>query len=963
MLDLKDPNDHFKMFDDLKKSVAILDPVAFAEAYLTIDGKPFRMTGNGWKWMTDLYREVAAQATSKTAKPMVILKGRQIGATVLAAVLSLYFTASGLYGTGPDKPPMRVLHAFPTLGVMGKYAKDKLNPMMQGSQGGFISKRSLKKDKTVGKDANDDTITEKTFIGFNKLRIDSVGKDADRLRGLSQDVILYDECFPHDQFVEVEGGKKRIGILYKMWAAGKELPRVKSYNEAEDRFEYKKITHAWERGPRPLIQITCGNKEIRCTENHRFLTENGWKPAKDLRPGDFLKTSAGTDLRIRALNDDQMQVALGSFLGDGHLGAHKTGRYRLSMTHGIQQADYCKWKISLFDGSTTFIEKNGYAGTPAVRGRTKCFGMSELPPNKTTCPQWVLDRLDVRGLAVWFMDDGAVNAQKNGAHISTCSFDEDSQQRIVKKLKESFGIESRYAAYDGYWSIYMKKEAYRKLSSLIAPYAHKNLQRKVFELANSDQQHYQWNKEFRSYSLTVVDKVQMTERVEKVYDIEVEDNHNFVLAPTGSATGSGGPIVHNCQDMAKLAIENSLRILTSAQYGPPTQGVQLYFGTPKNSGSFFWQIWEASDQRFFQPRCLKCDEHFFFYTIGSDEWKKIWVKGFDIRCPFCEHVQDKREAIERGRWQATKDSATCKYVGYHVNLILSPFFTKEVVMDYDPEINTNRSMRAWKNETLGEFYTSGGVPLELDDITWDMSRSIAKSVNESSDKIYTMGIDWGDKGDDELSVEEGGSERGQSYTSVAILSLDRRGTYTVENAFRLKKNDFTYKVEVISELWRLFKIRQCAADYMWGQDVVGHFQGALQYGDKFLGCINSGALAAKFSYKPNDLRVVLNKDLVLEDVFSMFKKGKIAFPGAKGSYDVLSWLQHHCCSMEVRTAQRYGSYVKKYVKGTSPNDGLMSIMYALVAAKFISSGGFKNAENAQKAHRPMPTLAYAPGLR
>lgn len=611
MIQSKEASEQFQMFEDLKKSVAIIDPVAFAESYLTIDGKPFRMTGNGWRWMTELYREVAAQATSKTAKPMVILKGRQIGATILAAVLSLYFTASGLYGTGQDKPPMRVLHAFPTLGIMAKYAKDKLNPMMQGSQGGFISKRSLKKDKALGKDANEDTITEKTFIGFNKLRVDSIGKDADRLRGLSQDVLLLDEV----------------------------------------------------------------------------------------------------------------------------------------------------------------------------------------------------------------------------------------------------------------------------------------------------------------------------------------------------------------QDMAKHAIENALRILTSAQYGPPQQGIQLYFGTPKNAGSYFWQIWEASDQRFFQPRCLKCDQYFFFYTIGSDEWKRIWVKEFEIKCPFCEHLQDKREAIERGRWEPTKDPKECKYIGYHCNLLLSPLFRKESVMDYDPEVNTNRSMRAWKNETLGEFYTSGGVPLEMDDITWDMSRSVAKSVTETADKIYTMGIDWGDKGDDELSVEEGGAERGQSYTTIAILSLDRRGVYTLENAFRLKKNDFTYQVEVVSELWRMFKIKQCAADYMWGQSVVGHFQSQLQYGDKFLGCVNSGNLGSKFSYKANDLRVVLNKDLVLEDVFTMFKKGKIVFPGAKGSYDLLHWCALNCCSMETRTAQRYGSYVKKFVKGTSPNDALMSIMYALVAAKFISSGGFKNAENAQKSQRPMPVMAYAPKMR
>ncbi len=164
------------LFNKLKEEVSLLDPVAFAENHLTVDGKPFRMSGTGWKFMADLYREVAAQANNEVAKPMVILKGRQIGATVLAAVLSLYFTASGLYGTGPDKPPMRVLHVFPTLGLMSKYAKDKLGPMVAGSQGGYIHKRLIRNDPTAIKVAgSEEAIAEKTFIGYNKLRIESTG--------------------------------------------------------------------------------------------------------------------------------------------------------------------------------------------------------------------------------------------------------------------------------------------------------------------------------------------------------------------------------------------------------------------------------------------------------------------------------------------------------------------------------------------------------------------------------------------------------------------------------------------------------------------------------------------------------------------------------------------------------------------------------------------------------------------
>jgi hypothetical protein len=608
---------HQKIFHDLKREISILDPVAFAENYLTIDGRPFKMTGNGWKFMADLYREVAAQATSPNSKPVVVLKGRQVGATVLAAVLSLYFTSSGLYGTGPEKPPMRILHTFPTLGIMSKYAKDKLKPMVQGSQDNFIERRALKNDNKFGKNAGDDTLTEYSFVGFNKLRIDSVGRDSDRIRGLTQDGIFFDEV----------------------------------------------------------------------------------------------------------------------------------------------------------------------------------------------------------------------------------------------------------------------------------------------------------------------------------------------------------------QDMSKEAIENAVRILTAAQYGPPTKGVQLYFGTPKNTGSYFYQLWEKSDQRYYQLGCTSCKEFFFFHTIGSDEWKEIWISGYDIKCPKCGHVQHKTEAIENGRWKATKTGADIQYVGYHLNILLNPRFTKEAVLDYDPAVNRTRGDKSWRNETLGEFYSGGSTPLTMDEMyahCLDKERGIAKAVKPGTDKTLVMGIDWGGKDYDDGSGDPDDESKsgGQSYTAICILSIDKRGVFTVENAYRLKKNDFSYKIEVLQELYRRFNIRVAAADFFYGQDVVNHMQIGLNYGNRFLGCINSGNLATLLNYKPKELRVTLNKDMMIEEVFSLIRKDKIKFPAKDTSFDALYWLMEHCTSMEVKTVKRNENFIRKYEKGAIPNDGLMAMLYAIVAYKFIATSGFKTVENAKKAGpRPGPMLAFIPNFK
>ena len=607
-----------KLFQQIKNEISLLDPVSFAENHLTVDGKPFRMSGSGWKFMADLYREVAAQAHNKNSKPMVILKGRQVGATILAAVLSLYFTASGLYGTGPDKPPMRVLHVFPTLGLMSKYAKDKLGPMVAGSQNGYINSRMLKNDATAIKVAGtEDAIAEKTFKGYNKLRIEGTGPDGDRIRGLSQDVILFDEC----------------------------------------------------------------------------------------------------------------------------------------------------------------------------------------------------------------------------------------------------------------------------------------------------------------------------------------------------------------QDMSRDAIETAGPILTSAQYGAPTKGVQLYFGTPKGTGSHFYNIWNQSDQRFYELRCVGCAHYFFLYTMGSDSWKKIWVSGHDVKCPECGTLQKKADALEGGRWVPTKTGDT-KYVGYHVSVMLHTSFSIESIMDLNTSVNKDRSEKAWKNETLGEFYSGGGMTLSLDDIRLnccDNTRGLAKTIIDRGDKTVVMGIDWGGKdlefgdgGDDDIDVGKKG-DTGQSYTAVVIMSVDKRGVFTIENAYRLKRNDFEYKVNIISEMYRIFKVQVAAADLGYGADIVQHMQGPIGFGERFLGCINSGTLVSTLTYKPKQLRVVLNKDAMVEEIFSMVRKGKIKFPVQGESYDRIEWLMQHFTSMEVKRVVKNDNVYNKYVKGAIQNDGLMAAIYALIAYKFIATGGFKDSEAKSRGPQmPGPMLAYLP---
>lgn len=380
-----------------------------------------------------------------------------------------------------------------------------------------------------------------------------------RGRSIPNSFMIVDECLPYDQHVVTEKGKLRIGALYDRWAAGQDLPKVLAFNENLGNFEWREISHAWCRGTRELVGFRCANRQIKCTPEHKFLTSQGWQPASSLKIGDVLLTSIDENhphQMLRLLNSDQEQVVLGSFLGDGSLANHGRKRFRLRVTHGLDQKDYCAWKASLLGAELRPIAKNGFAQKPACRFWTHMFAWEgeQFPlGEKHYCPQWVLDKLDARGLAIWFMDDGT--GYKNNGLLHTCDFDKVSQQRFVEKLA-SMGIESKMVRRGAYPSIYITSVGVKKLYEIIAPFCHDAMKRKLsgFE---GEVGSYKWNGCFRNVGATIVDSAVHDAGVAEVYDLEVADAHTFVLCSSsrGKHKSYSGVITHNCQNLTTHEIK------------------------------------------------------------------------------------------------------------------------------------------------------------------------------------------------------------------------------------------------------------------------------------------------------------------------------------------------------------------------------------------------------------------------
>lgn len=586
------------LFEDLRSSLLSIDPVAWGEKYLTLDGKPFRIHGNGYKPFADLYRYIGIKALEPNSKPVLLLKARQTGGTVAASVLELYFVASGLFGTA-DRPPIRVIHAFPQREAAEKFSKEKLNTMITSSMPiPSNDKKQTSKPyiQTLLDQSTDtgDSLKFKLFKGGNFIRVDSVGLDGGRLRGGSADVILYDEI----------------------------------------------------------------------------------------------------------------------------------------------------------------------------------------------------------------------------------------------------------------------------------------------------------------------------------------------------------------QDISAEAIGNTVEMLKQAQWGRSPGGVQFYFGTPKRKGSDFFKMWGVSSQQHYYLGCEKCDKHFPLHTPESDEWKKVWIHGFIVKCPYCEHEQDKREAAERGKWVATRDAndPDVRYISFSINQMLMPKMRREDIEAEMPQNHPTNTERKYRNEVLGEFYQGDATPITSEDIIetcGERERGVRARIMPGEEQLVVLGIDYGSRSDlEQLANPDSRAKTGQSYTTACVLSVKGPNLFSVDLAVKFARNDPEHKKGIIDNIMRQYSVNLAIGDIGFSND-FSHMLHTV-YGDRYLVSRASNRVNEKVKFNPDvyPKEIVFERDWHITDMYELLKKGQIKFP--LKDYDRIGWAIEQCCNMEMKPSiSRNGGDPEVHYVKNGPNDFAMALINAMLAYKFYITKGFK----------------------
>jgi hypothetical protein len=422
------------------------------------------------------------------------------------------------------------------------------------------------------------------------------------------------------------------------------------------------------------------------------------------------------------------------------------------------------------------------------------------------------------------------------------------------------------------------------------------------------------------------------------------------------------------QKMPALGLGNSTKTLTKANYGSVGKGVQVYFGTPLQRGSMFSDMWSESSQQFYHLGCEKCKKHFPLFTQNSNEWEEIWLYGFTVRCKHCGFEQDKSEAVERGKWIASKDLGECKYIGFHLNQLYNPEYTKERIMDEKPGHSATNTERTYQNEVLGNFWSGEtGIisPDEIRDICGDPERKFRATITPDDGEMVFLGIDIGAKNDIEQLIDRPKiAEQGQSYSTAVIITINGSQRITIERAEKFKRNDFASKKETINYFMRKYSVNLGVIDLGFTGDLSEVLQ--TEWGDKFLSSTSSHRVNDHIKFNDSIFPKVITfeKDFWIAEMYEQMRKGNIRFP--LGDYEKIAWLIQHCTNMEIKPSiSRSGEVTPKYVK-SGPNDGFMALLNAYLAYKFYVSNGFSikhpSMMNNSPKRRPPVVVGYLPGL-
>jgi recombination protein RecA len=343
---------------------------------------------------------------------------------------------------------------------------------------------------------------------------------------------------------------------------------VLSYDPETGQLAPRRIVNWFNNGPADrFLQFTVeksggnGKAQFAATENHLVRTPGGWRPAGELIAGDRLLLA-----EPKRLSDQQLQLILGSLMGDGNLSPNRLGRSgtRFRMGHGAQQAAYLDWKVSLLGNikcsRTTNAKGAVFADFTPLPELAELHDAVYFGDGKKHLSWDYLKALTPLALAAWYADDGSFTLRSKGVQertrggtgrIEICveAMSPGSRERLVQYLQDTHGLNVRLRTSGARQVavLVFTTAASEKFQKLVAPYIHPSMDYKLLPRYRGQ---FSVEAEFASAELRlqpaqVLDvHVKPPTRSMNRFDIEVEGNHNYfvdgVMVHNSPETTTGG---------------------------------------------------------------------------------------------------------------------------------------------------------------------------------------------------------------------------------------------------------------------------------------------------------------------------------------------------------------------------------------------------------------------------------------
>lgn len=198
---------------------------------------------------------------------------------------------------------------------------------------------------------------------------------------------------------------------------------------------------------------------------------------------------------LKILTRDDKKFLIACSLGDGCLYKDKRcNSVSFKLTHSIKQKSYFLWKVDRIktilncDVNLRYFKRhNKYPAISYEKGH-KYFRIIRkwlYKDSKKKISRYILNKLNVEGIAIWYMDDGCLSYKKRNGKIHARELtlntylSKEENDIIITYFKDVYNIHFKISKSKNKYRLRMGTIEAKKFVQLIKPYIHESMLYKI----------------------------------------------------------------------------------------------------------------------------------------------------------------------------------------------------------------------------------------------------------------------------------------------------------------------------------------------------------------------------------------------------------------------------------------------------------------------------------------------------